>query len=219
MAWLWLWSVMRPNQRPNQLRIIGGQWRGRVVPFLPRSELRPSADRVRETLFNWLMFELKDARCLDLFAGSGILGLEALSRGAAWVQSVERDLAVGQQLRKVAQTLNTGDRWQIEVREALDFLASRVSRTPLADPAQTFDLIFLDPPYRSDLLNQIIAFLEQHSDLLTPQGLIYWETDAKHTLTLSDDSPFQIRKQKRAGGLRYGLLEKIEKKDKEREKI
>src|SRR5512134_2593384 len=110
--------VAGPN---NRLRIIGGQWRGRRLNFIPSEDLRPTPDRVRETLFNWLMPLIHGARCLDLFAGSGALGLEALSRGAASVVLVDRDPRVIATLRKHMQTLKA-EGAALAQQGALDYL-------------------------------------------------------------------------------------------------
>ncbi|TPW17985.1 MAG: methyltransferase, partial [Halothiobacillaceae bacterium] len=120
----------------NSLRIIGGTWRSRRLEFPTVEQLRPTPDRVRETLFNWLQHRIGGARCLDLFAGSGALGFEALSRGANEVVFVEIDPAAVQALRANAQRLQA-DNAQIIHEEALRYLAK---------PADPFDIIFLDPP-------------------------------------------------------------------------
>src|SRR4051812_13761804 len=119
------------------LRIIGGTWRGRRLRFPPQEEIRPTPDRVRETLFNWLGTHVVGARCLDLFAGSGALGLEALSRGAAHVTFVERDAVAARELRaRLTEWGAVGA--QVEQMEAMRFLGG----TP-----QPFEIVFLDPPF------------------------------------------------------------------------
>lgn len=121
----------------GKLRIIGGQWRGRKFPCLPGELTRPTGDRVRETLFNWLAPFINDARCLDLFAGTGALGLEALSRGAAGVTFVEQDAPAARQLESTLRELECADA-QVIRGDALQYLAG--TPTP-------FDIVFLDPPF------------------------------------------------------------------------
>jgi 16S rRNA (guanine966-N2)-methyltransferase len=126
-----------PGKR-NSLRIIGGGWRGRRVHFPDSPGLRPTPDRVRETLFNWLQFSLAGARCLDLFAGSGALGLEALSRGAREVVFVDEATPVAKSLREELERLDGTARARV-----LQTTAARLSRAP----GEPFDVIFLDPPF------------------------------------------------------------------------
>src|SRR6187397_596042 len=130
----------------NQVRIIGGTWRSRVIAFAPRADLRPTSDRVRETLFNWLGQDLTGVVCLDLFAGSGALGFEAASRGAARVVMVERDRAACASLKENRDLLGA-DRIEIVERDALEFLRQ--------DGAQ-YDVIFLDPPFSEDYRLRLI---------------------------------------------------------------
>lgn len=150
------------------LRIIGGVWRGRRLRFPPSPEIRPTPDRVRETLFNWLAPRVPGARCLDLFAGSGALGLEALSRGAAHVTFVERDAAAAREIS--AHLTEWGARGAtVERTDARGFL----ERTPAAP----FDIVFLDPPFASTLLDEAAARLEQ-GGWLADGALIYVERPA-----------------------------------------
>jgi len=148
----------------NEFRIIGGQWRRRRLKFPEFPGIRPSPDRVRETLFNWLMHDLPGRRCLDLFAGSGALGLEALSRGAASVVFVDRERRVIEALREHLAALGTTHADTVQA-EALDFLRG---------PAKPFDLVFLDPPFNSPLLAESLTAL-QHGSWCTPRALIYME--------------------------------------------
>jgi 16S rRNA (guanine966-N2)-methyltransferase len=140
-----------PREGPRQLRIIAGQWRGRRLRF-PPGDIRPTPDRVRETLFNWLQQRVAGAHCLDVFAGSGALGLEALSRGAASVVFIERDRASAQALRAtLAEWQAQGA--QVQCTEALQYLRGALAglQRPGAQPSDAqpslFDLVFLDPPY------------------------------------------------------------------------
>jgi 16S rRNA (guanine966-N2)-methyltransferase len=134
----------------NTLRIIGGELRGRKISFPDAKDLRPTPDRVRETLFNWLQMQIHGARCLDLFAGSGALGLEALSRGAAEVVFVERDGRVAQKLRENLALLGQ-DRARCVQASAEQFLRGE---------AESFDIVFLDPPFKDDVLAGLCASLE-----------------------------------------------------------
>jgi 16S rRNA (guanine966-N2)-methyltransferase len=150
------------------LRIIGGTWRGRRLRFPPTPEIRPTPDRVRETLFNWLAARVPGARCLDLFAGSGAIGLEALSRGAAHVTFVERDPVAAREI--TARLAEWGARTaRVAQSDALRFLAAK--------PAEPFDIAFLDPPFASPLLAQAATRLEQ-GGWLAEDALVYVECPA-----------------------------------------
>jgi 16S rRNA (guanine966-N2)-methyltransferase len=137
------------------IRIIGGRWRGRRLAVPPGKGLRPTPDRVRETLFNWLSPRIAGARCLDLFAGSGALGLEALSRGAAAVVLVERGAPVARHLREQVATLGAEEGATVVQSDARRFLAGEV-----AAAGGPFDIVFLDPPFDSELLDPAMAALE-----------------------------------------------------------
>jgi 16S rRNA (guanine966-N2)-methyltransferase len=152
----------------NTLRIIGGEWRGRRVHFPAKSGIRPTPDRVRETLFNWLMAKVPGSRCLDLFAGSGALGLEALSRGASTVTFVERDRANAASLSETVARLAPGRASVIE-GDALAWLAG---------PPAAFDIVFLDPPYAADLLAEAMRLLEARG-WLAKDAWVYIEMPAK----------------------------------------
>jgi 16S rRNA (guanine966-N2)-methyltransferase len=162
--------------------------------FPSSPEIRPTPDRVRETLFNWLGAHVPGARCLDLFAGSGVLGLEALSRGAAQVTFVERDALAVRELRaRLAEWGATGA--QVEQGDALRFLAG---------PAQPFGIVFLDPPFASDLLCRTARLLEDGS-WLSAGALIYVETDARAGLPALPQK-WSLAKAKQAGAVGYHLL-------------
>jgi 16S rRNA (guanine966-N2)-methyltransferase len=152
----------------NALRIIAGEWRGRKIRFPGVPGIRPTPDRVRETLFNWLSAIVPGSRCLDLFAGSGALGLEALSRGAAAVTFVERDRDAARSLRETAAQLASQRALVVEA-DALAWLRG----APVAH-----DVVFLDPPFGSDLLSQAMERLES-GGWLKPGGYIYIELPAK----------------------------------------
>ncbi len=155
------------QKKPGYVRIIGGRWRGRRIRVPDRQGLRPTPDRVRETLFNWLAPGIGGSRCLDLFAGTGALGLEAASRGAAQVVLVEQDRESAGRLREVAAALAPG---AIEVVQD-DVLAW------LGSPPRPFDIVFLDPPYGSGLLDAAIRALES-GGWLAPGARIYMEAPA-----------------------------------------
>jgi 16S rRNA (guanine966-N2)-methyltransferase len=153
----------------NQLRIVGGEFRGRRLHFPDGKGLRPTPDRVRETLFNWLQGELPGRRVLDLFAGSGALGLEALSRGAAEAVFVERARPAADRLRDNLALLGLQVRARVEQEDVRRFLAR---------PHAPFDLVFVDPPYADRQLGEVCAGLEA-GGLLGPGAWIYLEQDSK----------------------------------------
>ena len=143
------------------MRIVGGSWRGRRLTVPAGTEVRPTPDRVRETLFNWLAPSLPGAQCLDLFAGTGVLGLEALSRGAAETMFVEYDAVLVRALEERIGAL--ASEAQVFHEDALDFLASR--------PRRPFDVVFVDPPYATGLAQ----VLERLAGWLAPGHLVYVE--------------------------------------------
>jgi 16S rRNA (guanine966-N2)-methyltransferase len=176
------------------LRIIGGKWRGRKLRFPPSPEIRPTPDRVRETLFNWLTPRVAGARCLDLFAGSGALGLESLSRGANHVTFIERDSAAVRELRaRLSEWGATGA--QVEQGDAMSFLGG------IGDP---YDIVFLDPPFDSDALTVAARLLEERH-WLAPDALIYVECAARNGLPPLPPS-WGATKTKQAGEVGYHLL-------------
>ena len=178
------------NRGRNRVRILGGKWRSRVVRFPEAAQLRPTPDRVRETLFNWLGQRLDGLACLDLFAGSGALGFEALSRGAARVVMVERDRNVAEGLRENARVLEaTG----LEVVNA-DALAW------LARGGERFDVAFVDPPYASNLALEALAGLPPR---LCDGARVYVESAE----TLAPGPRWRELRQDRAGAVRYCLYE------------
>nr|WP_072820124.1 16S rRNA (guanine(966)-N(2))-methyltransferase RsmD [Halomonas ilicicola] len=168
-------SVPRSPARPRgkgggKLRIIGGRFRRRLLPVPDSPGLRPTPDRVRETLFNWLAGELADRRALDLFAGTGALGLEALSRGAREACFVEADGAVARSIERNLETLQAEGR--VLPLDALAFLNG---------PPTPWDVVFLDPPFRRDLTTKACALLEQRGWLET-EAWVYVETEASLAL-------------------------------------
>lgn len=178
----------------HAVRIIGGKWRGRKIDVLQVEGLRPTPDRVRETLFNWLSRDIARARCLDLFAGSGVLGFEALSRGAASVTMIDDSKKVTEALQKTKATL---------AAEHCDIQCASLPEAIYALEAQ-YDIVFLDPPYRSPLLQQSIDALHQQR-LLAPHALLYLEAGhpiAEKTLPKG----FELIKAKCAGDVYYHLV-------------
>lgn len=186
------------TRSPNTLRIIGGSWRGRKLRFPDIDGLRPTPDRVRETLFNWLQPIIAGAHCLDLFAGSGALGFEALSRGAASVVMVERDGQAVQQLHENITLLKTSAA-QVIQRDALEYLTLRRAEAP------PFNVVFLDPPFQHNLIEPCCAALAQHG-WLAARAHIYIETERAVT-TLALPENFTVIRDKAAGQVAYRLIE------------
>jgi len=173
----------------NRVRIIGGAWRSRLLSFPPSKDLRPTPDRVRETLFNWLGQDLTGKTCLDLFAGSGALGFEAASRGARRVVMVENDAAV---FRAIAANREVLAATTVEPKkaDALEFLRA-------GDEA--YDVVFLDPPFKDGYWSRLAPLLPPR---LAPGALVYYES-----ATSPDLQPgWDVHRQDRAGQVRYQLL-------------
>ncbi|MFH1605568.1 MAG: 16S rRNA (guanine(966)-N(2))-methyltransferase RsmD [Pseudomonadota bacterium] len=179
--------------RTNQVRIIGGAWRSRRISFPDHEGLRPSADRVRETLFNWLGQDLHGQTCLDLFAGSGALGLEALSRGAASVVMVENNRWVCESLRRNAELLGAKN-LQLHCADALEFVTAAA-----AQDAARFDIVFLDPPFGSSLLAQVLPRI---APLLKPGARVYVE----NAVAFTEAGAWRILKRGRAGQVHFNLV-------------
>ncbi len=174
----------------GKIRIIGGFHRSRQLEVLDEDGLRPTLDRVKETLFNWLGQELAGLKCLDLFSGSGSLAFEAISRGAKYVAMIEKNSRAFKQLEINKKILKI-ENCHIYNQDALVFLQNNT---------ELFDVIFVDPPYASDLLIKVLPFLKHQ---LTENGVIYIEYKDKIDLT-----GFQIIKQKKAGIVNFALLKK-----------
>lgn len=173
----------------NRLRIIGGEWRSRLLEFPDTEGLRPTPDRVRETVFNWLGQSLHGKTCLDLFAGSGAMGFEALSRGADKVVMVESARDAISALQQNAVKLSAQN-LQLQHGDALQYL--RVKLAP-------FDVVFLDPPYKLDLLPQLLLSLALE---IKPDALVYIENDKP----LEIRAPWQMVKSSRAGKVYFALI-------------
>jgi 16S rRNA (guanine966-N2)-methyltransferase len=178
------------------LRIIGGSWRGRRLRFPASAAIRPTPDRVRETLFNWIGARIVGARCLDLFAGSGALGLEALSRGAAQVRFVERYAAAARELGRLLAEWGAPNAL-VRHCDALRFLDGA---------PQPFDLVFLDPPFSAGLTAEAARRLET-GGWLAPHALIYIECPARAGLPVVPER-WALLKSKQAGEVGYHLFER-----------
>jgi 16S rRNA (guanine966-N2)-methyltransferase len=181
---------------PGKLRIIGGRWRGRRLSVPEAEGLRPTPDRVRETLFNWLQPHIAGATCLDLFAGTGALCLEALSRGAARVVMVEKDAHVVECLRQHVVTLQASNANVVQA-DAVDFLR----QTP-----QPFDIVFLDPPFKSDLIARCAALVETNG-WIKRGGLVYIEAPSQVDV-LPLPATWELIRSKKAGQVGYHLAQK-----------
>mgnify|MGYP003594989489 FL=1 len=179
----------------NQLRIIGGKWKRRQLPFANIEGLRPTPDRVRETLFNWLMWDIQNAQVLDLCAGSGALGFEALSRGAANVVMIEPDVSQARFLKDNMQLLQANN-CQLMVATA---------QRALNTLNVQFDVLFLDPPYALDLWQELAVLAEP---LLADNAYIYVEADRDLALLKLTDTWQQIKHTK-AGVVQAALYQKI----------
>lgn len=177
----------------NTLRIIGGQWRGRKLRFADGEGLRPTTDRVRETLFNWLAPVIAGARCLDLFSGSGALGLEALSRGAGKVVFIERNPQAVKALKGNLELLRAGNA-ELHQGDALAWL--RGEATP-------FDVIFLDPPFRQELLAPALRLLAE-GGWVAPGARIYIEMESEQGEPGLPPG-WTLLRSKRAGQVAYHL--------------
>jgi 16S rRNA (guanine966-N2)-methyltransferase len=191
-----------PSSRPargsaqagaGSLRIVGGQWRGRRLPIADLPGLRPTPDRVRETLFNWLMPILPGARCLDLFAGTGALGLEALSRGAGEAVLVERSEMAARQIGANLLALGA-EHAELAQSDALDWLEGS---------ARAFDIVFLDPPFATEMLAPACERLAQRG-WLAPSARVYLECSAK-TEFPSLPHGWDLLRERTAGAVRFGL--------------
>lgn len=175
------------------LRIIGGQWRGRKLSFPSVEGLRPTGDRIRETLFNWLAPYLPEARCLDLFAGSGALGFEALSRGAAQTVLLERDPNAARGLRENLATLGSAA-GRVTEGDSLKWLAS--------EPPEAFDVVFIDPPFQQRLWQASIDRLAE-GNWLAEDAAVYIESEPDTPLEVP--THWHLHRDKTSGQVRYRL--------------
>ncbi len=183
------------RSRAGRLRIVAGIWRSRLLDIADVPGLRPTSERIRETLFNWLAPNLHGARCLDLFAGTGALGLEALSRGAREVVFVERTAAAVDTLRANVEALAADDATIVRA-DAGDYLDSR--------PVEPFDIVFLDPPFADDALAATCRLLDARG-WVEQAGLVYLEQDRVQS---APELPagWDVLRDKTAGNVRYMLV-------------
>ncbi|MGE0485087.1 MAG: 16S rRNA (guanine(966)-N(2))-methyltransferase RsmD [Gammaproteobacteria bacterium] len=183
-----------PRHAPGHVRIIGGHWRGTRIEVAARPDLRPTGDRVRETLFNWLAPWIEGARCLDLYAGTGVLGFEAVSRGATGAVLVERDGALVARLEALCTRLDATDTMTV-VRDDAERWLTR-SPTP-------FDIVFLDPPFASGRVDALLSRLAE--GWLAPHALVYLEQTAGAP---DPPPPWHVRKAGHTRHVSYRLLER-----------
>ena len=181
--------------KQSQVRIIGGQWRGRKITFTAVDGLRPTGDRVRETLFNWLDAYLYDARCADLFAGSGALGLEALSRGASYCDFVDSSSAVLAQVTDHLTNFDALDKGCCHCVSAQDFLRTAVV---------PYDIIFIDPPFKLQMAEHVCNVLA-HRQLLCDGALVYVETGVNEP-PYNVSPGWTLHREKVSGGVAYRLF-------------
>ena len=182
-------------KQSGEIRLIAGRWRGRKLAFLDVEDLRPTPDRVRETVFNWLQPIVGGSRCLDLFAGSGALGFEAASRGADSVTMVELNHQAAKQIQANGQLL-AADNCRVENKTAQQFLSHNSNQ---------YDIVFIDPPYQADLWAELAAQLVS-TDCLAKNAQIYIECPSKGELPVLP-SHWQLIKDKKAGEVRYCLFQ------------
>ena len=180
----------------NTLRIIGGEHGGRKLQFPDARGLRPTADRIRETLFNWLQHEIRGSRCLDLYAGSGALGFEAASRGAKAVTLVEAASPVARQLRLNADLLGLQQVVRVEPAKACNWLEHYAG--------DAFDIVFIDPPFADNRLSETFALLFEKG-ILADKALLYVERDLNQGLP-ELPANCQVIRDKKAGQVAYSLI-------------
>ena len=187
------------RRQPGAVRIIAGQWRGRRLPVPDVEGLRPSGDRGRETLFNWLQPYLSQARCVDLFAGTGVLGLEAVSRGADEAVLVDQSPAAVAAMRQSVERLKTG-RVSVVAADALSWLGSQ--------PAQSADIVLVDPPFGQSMAHSTMRRLDA-ADIVRPGGLVYLESARSETAPCAGPGWEKIR-EKILGEVRMQLFIKLQ---------
>lgn len=190
-------AVARIGQ-PREVRLIGGQWKRSKLPVLDAVGLRPTPDRVRETVFNWLGGQLDGWRCLDAFAGTGALGFEAASRGAAEVTLLERDIRLVRNLNAVQARLKA-TMVRIEAADALNWMARHA--------ADSFELVFIDPPFDADVF---ATALSRAARVVVPGGFIYLEADRRVEAPEFERVDLVLHRHGRAGLVHYHLYQRIE---------
>ena len=187
------------KEKKGEIRIIGGKWKGKKIYFDLNDDLRPTPDRAKETLFNWLGQDLKKMYCLDLFSGTGALGFEAFSSGAEKVTFVERNKEYLQKIKKVYLEMSEKADCDFFCAECLEWIQNNNSGTK-------YDLIFIDPPFNKNLIHDLLtAILEK--ELLSKNGQIYFEFEKKLDLEIPES--LNLKKKKSLGKKSYVLAEVI----------
>jgi 16S rRNA (guanine966-N2)-methyltransferase len=187
-------GLAKKDSRPGRLRIVAGKWRSRLLPIADQQGLRPTSARVRETLFNWLSTDIRGRHCLDLFAGTGALGFEALSRGAASATMIEKSKAAGSILKHSAELLEA-DNARIECADAMVYLGRPADRR--------YDIVFLDPPFADDLVEECCQLL-QSNGWLSDNATIYIEQDKSRPMPSLPDG-WRPGRDRSAGNVRFVL--------------
>ena len=185
------------KEKKGEIRIIGGKWKGKKIYFDLNDDLRPTPDRAKETLFNWLGQDLKKMYCLDLFSGTGALGFEAFSRGAEKVTFVERNKEYLQKIKKVYLEMSEKADCDFFCAECLEWIQNNSSETK-------YDLIFIDPPFNKNLIHDLLAAILE-KELLSKNGLIYFEFEKKLDLEIPES--LTLKKKKSLGKKSYVLAE------------
>ncbi len=184
-----------PSRLNHKVRIIGGKWRGRMLNFPSLPSLRPTHDRIRETLFNWLEPVIYDALCLDLFAGSGAMGFEAVSRGAKYAVLVDDSSEVNRYLKRNREAMHADN---------IEIVQGSVPHSTLNLAHTHFDIVFLDPPYHQGLVPATLAWLVS-KQLVKPGSLVYVEHERE--AVFSPPTGFVLRKSKDTATIHYALWE------------
>ncbi len=185
----------KSEMKQGKVRIIGGDWRGRKLPVLSLNGLRPTSDRVRETLFNWLQYEVAGAKCLDMFAGTGALGLEALSRGAETVTFLDNTTSVVKQLRQNLDTLHV-DKARVIQDDSLKWV--------IQEQHLSFDIIFVDPPFHSHLMQPAVDALFL-GGCIAKQGCLYLEQEKTLPWPVLPNG-WKIFREKTTSQVRFGVF-------------
>ena len=187
------------KEKKGEIRITGGKWKGKKIFFDLSDDLRPTPDRAKETLFNWLGQNLSEMHCLDLFSGTGALGLEAFSRGAKRITFVEKNKDYLQKIKKVYSDMSVKENCDFFCAECLDWVKNYKSKTK-------YDLIFIDPPFNKNLIDDLLSSI-LNKDLLSKSGKIYFEYEKKLELKIPDS--LSLKKEKNLGRKKYVLVEVI----------
>ena len=185
------------KEKKGEIRIIGGKWKGKKIYFNLNDDLRPTPDRAKETLFNWLGQDLNEMHCLDLFSGTGALGLEALSRGAKKVTFVEKNKDYLQKIKKVYLEMSQKEDCDFYCAECLEWVQNKSSKAK-------YDLIFIDPPFNKNLIDNLLSNILSR-ELLSESGKIYFEFEKKLDLKIPES--LALKKKKSLGKKSYVLAE------------